>query len=81
MIRNRGGRDRKMVLQYPERYFILFMRRPVQIKYAAKAAHGPRGVQGETVPACPSYIGARFRQVINRIVRRPGKEEKCVNTN
>ncbi len=31
---------------------VFFMRRPVQRKYAAKAAHGPRGEQGEKLP-CP----------------------------
>jgi len=30
---------------------VFFMRRPVQWKYAAKAAHGPRSEQGKNSPA------------------------------
>ncbi len=49
------GREFKIIqdANQPElalRVRIFFMHRPVQRKYAAKAAHGPRGEQGENLP-------------------------------
>ena len=40
-----------MIRRLTENVGRFFMRRPVQRKYAAKAAHGPRGEQGKNSPA------------------------------
>lgn len=56
-------------------YIFLFMRRPVQMKHAAEAAHGSRDGQGKS--ALPDYNTGRGRLFFPCSIAQARANETC----